>query len=221
MSERNLIRRFGVGIVCLAGSTFLASSAADAAGNGYGPTAPPSAVAAGFTSVVEAQSITPAGGSVTGSYAGETFAITIPARALQQTEEVVITAPDLKTLNVVRNSTAVAGIGVAFISPRTGRKYGEAPSRPVTLTITDAAISGGDTVVSIVGQDQFNAYGAATVAPGRAVITLGGDANIAIVESSHAGGPPPRQGSGHPPGQRSGNPRGPGRDSGHRHSHGH
>ena len=100
MSERNLCRRFSVGIVCLAGTTFLASSAAGAAGNGYGPTAPPSAVIAGFTSVVEAQNITPAGGIITGSYAGESFTITIPPHALHRTQEVVITAPDLRTLNV-------------------------------------------------------------------------------------------------------------------------
>ena len=210
MSERNLCRRFSVGIVCLAGTTFLASSAAGAAGNGYGPTAPPSAVIAGFTSVVEAQNITPAGGIITGSYAGESFTITIPPRALHRTQEVVITAPDLRTLNVGKNSTAVAGIGIAFVNPRSGREYGEALSRPATLTITDTAIAIGDVVVAIVGPYQFRADGAATVAKGSAVITLGGDANFAIVGDKHTQGRPPG----------SGNPRGPGRDPGYQHSSG-
>jgi hypothetical protein len=200
MSERKLSRRFGLSIVCLAGSTFLLSSAAEAAGNGYGPSAPPSAVVAGFTSVVEAQSISPSGGTLSGSYAGESFTITIPPRSLQRIQEVVITAPDLRTLNVGRDSTAVAGLGVAFISPRTGRKYGEALSRPVTLTIADSAISRGDTVISIIGPDQFSIYGASTVAQGRAVIALGGDANLAIAGNSHAGGHLPGQGLGSDPG---------------------
>ena len=67
----------------------------------------------------------------------------------------VVTAPDLGALNVGRGVSAVAGIGVAFINPRTGRKYDGMLNPSVTLTIMDPAIVSGDTVESITGPGQF------------------------------------------------------------------
>jgi hypothetical protein len=191
MLRRSTIRFVGVCTLSTVGSLAVASGSASAAGTGYGPTAPPSAAAAGFTSVIMAENITPAGGTLSDPYGGESFVLTIPPHALHRTKEVVITTPDLGALNVGRGQSAVAGIGVAFINPRTGRKYNGTLSPSVTLTITDPAIENGDTVESITGPGQFSVYRAATVTKGSAVITFDSDPNFAVVANDHAGGHPP------------------------------
>jgi hypothetical protein len=138
-----------------------------------------------------AENISPAGGTLTDPYGGGSFVLTIPPHALHRTKEVVITTPDLGALNVGRGLSAVAGIGVAFINPRTGRKYDGTLSPSVTLTITDPTIVSGDTVESITGPGQFSVYTAATVSKGSAVITFDSDPNFAVVAHDRSGGHPP------------------------------
>lgn len=209
MLRGSLIRFFAICMVSAIGSMAAASPSAFAAGTGYGPTAPPSAAAAGFSSVVMAENITPAGGTLTDPDGGQSFVLTIPPHALRRTKEVVITTPDFGVLNVGRGLSAVAGIGVAFINPRTGRKYDGALSPSVTLTITDPAIASGDTVESITGPGQFSTYSAATVTKGSAVITFDSDPNFAVVANDRTGG--------HPPGPRGGAGRSHRWDSSHGH----
>jgi hypothetical protein len=143
-----------------------------------------------------AENITPAGGTLTDPYNGESFVLTVPPHALRRTKEVVITAPDFGALNVGRGLSAVAGIGVAFINPRTGQKYDGTLSPPVTLTITDPAIASGDMIESIIGPRQLSIYRAATVTKGRAVITFDSDPNFAVVAYDSAGEHPPGPGGG-------------------------
>jgi hypothetical protein len=196
MLRTSPIRLFAICTLSTVGSLVIASGSASAAGTGYGPTAPPSAAAAGFTSVITAENITPAGGTLTGSYGRESFVLTIPPHALRRTKEVVITVPDLGALNVGRNLSAVAGIGVAFINPRTGEKYNGTLSPPVTLAITAPAIARGDMIESITGPGQFDFYRAATVTTWRAVITFDSDPNFAVVGYDRAPGYPPGPGGG-------------------------
>jgi hypothetical protein len=197
MVRRGSIRIVAVFTISVIGSLAVASASAYAFGGGYSPGgAPPSAVAAGFTSVIEAQNITPAGGTLTSSYGGRSFVLTIPPHSLRRTKEVVITVPNLGALNVGRGLTAVAGIGVALLNPRTGRKYDGTLSPPVTLTITDPAIASGDTIESITGPGQFSMYGTATVTNGRAVITFDSDSNFAVVAHDPVGNHPPGPGGG-------------------------
>ena len=193
-------RFVAIAAVAVVSALAVAGGSASAAGNGYGPTAPPSAAAAGFTTVVEAQNVGPAGGTLTGSYGGQSFALTIPRHALPATKEVVITQPDVTTLSVGRGLRAVAGIGVAFINPFTGQKYNGTLSPPVTLTIADPVIAGNDMIESITGPGQFSIYRWATVTKGRVLIVFDADPNFAVVASNGAGGHPPgpRRGPGRP-----------------------
>jgi hypothetical protein len=197
MLRRSPIRLLAICTVGITGSMAVGSASAYAVGGGYTPNgAPPSAVAAGFTSVIEAQNITPAGGTLTSSYGGQSFVLTIPPHSLCRTKEVVITTPVFGALNVGPGLSAVAGIGVAFINPRTGRKYDGTLSPPVTLTITDSAIASGDMVDSITGPGQYSVYTAATVTKGSAVITFDSDPNFAVVAHNPTGGHPPGPGGG-------------------------
>jgi hypothetical protein len=156
-----------------------------AAGSGYGPTAPPpSAVAGGFTSIVTTQTVTSAGGTVTGAAFGATVTVTVPAGSLPNGGQVVLSAGSPGSIDAGSGSTVVADISVVFLDPNTGSKLPGPFSPPITVTISDPSIKAGDSMVIVTAPGQTTTVPGAQVTAGQALVAFTTDPNFAVVQSS-------------------------------------
>ena len=170
--------------LCLGGAT------AFAAGSGYGPSTPPTqATAAGFTSIVTAQSVTSSGGSVAGSANGGTCTVSVPAGALANGGEIVISAGAPASINAGSGITVVVDFSLMVLDPNTGAVLSGAFAKPITVTIGDSAITSTDTVVNVTAPGATTPVTGAQVSQGQAVVSVGSDPNLAVVSTPTPGVP--------------------------------
>ncbi|MDA8062709.1 MAG: hypothetical protein M0T80_09845, partial [Actinomycetota bacterium] len=153
-----------------------------AAGSGYGPPgASSSPSAGGFTKVVASTTAVPAASSLSGSYGGSKFALSIPSGDFTTPTQVTAYAPT--NLSSVRG---VAGIEIVFSNPATGsRLTGTSLLKPITVVLSGAGIVKGD-VVEVYNGTRYVAYtGSYSTSTGSVSITIDADPTFVVV-------PPPR-----------------------------
>lgn len=140
-------------------------------GGGYGfPGFPGSGGGGGgFRNVVAAASVPVTGGSVSGSANGATISVVVSSGVFTKTEEVVISSESPCGLNVGGHDVALAVFGVSSLSPDSGMPNRGPVGSPLSVTITDKAISPGDSVVSVGSGAEI---GGAMVTTGSAVFTI-------------------------------------------------
>ncbi len=157
-------------------------SAAFAAGNGYSPSAaPPSAVAGGFTKIVTSKTIHSGGGELKGSANGATALILVPAGALPNGGQLVLSDGALKSIPVGGLLKVVADFSVVVLNPNNGARLSGPWKPPITVTIHDASIKVGDKVVVVVRPGHVTIISRADVSNGMAVVTFTNDPNFAVV----------------------------------------
>lgn len=162
----------------------LVATPAWAAGSGYGPSSPPSqAIAAGFTAVVTAQTISASGGSVTGTANGATCVVTVPAGAFPNSGEVVISAGAPSSINAGTGKTVVTDFSVIVVDPDTGVLLSGSFASAITVTISHPAITSGDSVVNVTSPGVTSPVGA-QVSQGQAVVSVTSDPNLAVIAGS-------------------------------------
>jgi len=170
----------GAALVAGGGAVALASPAW-AAGSGY---LPPSTftvgnVPGGFSQVVTTQTLTTAGGSLSGTIKGATIAMSVPGGALPADTQVVIYAPtDLQQV-----SGAVAGISIVFLNASTGQPLTGTLGKAASVTITDSSIKSGDIVQEWNGST-YAPYSDASVTSGSATITFTSDPSFVVTPST-------------------------------------
>jgi hypothetical protein len=188
---RTTVRLLGSGL-CAAAGVLLASTAAGAAGTGYGTaTPPPGASSVGFTTVVASQVVGASGGTVQGTESGATATVDVPAGALPSGGEVVLSSGPPSAVAVGGGRTVVVGFSVAVLNQETGQPLTGTFAHPLTLTLTDPAIVPGDTVVILTGPGQLSPVSGATVTNGSAVVAFDSDPNFAVVAGSVSAAPTP------------------------------
>ena len=172
--------------VCAAGIAVLAtvatSPAAFAAGTGYAPTeSAPGGSAAGLPgTVVTSTTISPSGGSVSGTVGGSTVTATIPAGAFADPVQAVLTDAAGSGVVPPNGGTSVVTFGVAFYVNGT-KVTGAFPA--VTITVTSASITAGSTVYLVVGAS-LQAVSGASVTNGSATFSITSDPVVEIAAAS-------------------------------------
>lgn len=163
----------GAGAVALAAG-MLAAPAAWAAGSGYGTGtgAPPSTAPGGFTTVVAAKTVGPAGGTLVASVAAAQVSISVPAGTFSGPVQLVLVGPKA----LVTMPGAVTAFGIQLQSNGTALT---GSFSPVTVTVSDPALAVGDQVEEWNGTS-FVPYSQGTVGTGVATITVTTDPVFAI-----------------------------------------
>lgn len=175
--SRLLPRAATVGaVLALVGLT--GASPAFAAGSGYGPPGPASSTSAGgFTAVVASQTVNSSASTITATFDGEKYEISIPAGDFSTPTQVTVYAPtNLGSIG------GLAGIEVVFSNPATGATLpGTTLNIPIDVVVSSSSISKGD-VVEVFNGSSFVPYtGTYSTSSGSANIEMTSDPTFAVV----------------------------------------
>lgn len=171
---------FVVGIAVAASIT--TTSAAFAAGSGYGPTGPtPGSTVAGLPGpVVTSATIQAGGGTASGAIGGATVTAAIPAGAFPSPTQLVLTNASGSAVAPPGGGASVTTFGVGFYVNGT-KVTGTFPA--VTITETSASIKAGSTVYIVVGTT-LQAVSGAKVTNGSATFSITSDPIIEIATTA-------------------------------------
>lgn len=145
MAIRRIMSALAVGGMAIGLSVLAAPATAFAAGSGYGGAPPAPGGTGAFATVVVAQTIGPAGGSVTAVVDGATVVMTVPAGDFTSSVQAVISAGNLTQLT----NTGISGtpfLAFAAQVDQNGAKLAGPFAHPITITVTDASITSSTTV---------------------------------------------------------------------------
>jgi hypothetical protein len=170
-----------VAVVAVASATLMATGAGAQAAQSYGPPVPvPPGIPGGFFTVVTTVTICPPGGTIGPVRAdGLVVTIRVPAGAFRICHQVTITSPNVAGIGNAGfpGFRAIGGVGV-FIGTN-GVKFRGSFLRPVTLTMSSAAITAASIVVRWNGSSFVRAGGAVTA--GSATVAFQGDPAFAVL----------------------------------------
>lgn len=165
----------------------LASGTAFAAGSGYGPTPPSNGAPGGFTAVTVSKTVPTSGGSVSATVPGGTLAITVPPGAFSTPTDVVVTSPNLASLNSALPSLglgsfhALAGAGVDFLSSSGAPLTGTLP-KPVKVKFSGSSLgAAGERAVELTGPTSATVV-PSVLSPGSVTVSVSSDPNIAVLQ---------------------------------------
>jgi hypothetical protein len=158
------------------------TSTAFAAGNGYGPgSPPPSAVEVGFTKIITTKTLHSGGGKIQGSANGATAVVIVPAGALPNGGQILLSDGAPKNIKVGSKLKVVVDFSVVVLNPNTGARL-SGPWKPaITVIIHDSSIRIGDKVVAVVRPGQVTTISKAVISKNMAKVTFTTDPNFAVV----------------------------------------
>jgi hypothetical protein len=174
----------GAAIGVAAAASVLGTATAFAAGSGYTPsggTGTPAGVPGGFTSVLTTGTVQPSGGTVTGSDNGDTVTVTVPAGALTQPAQVVLTAGDVSQIGSAGQAGKDAVVAVGISVMVNGAKFTGTFPTPITVTIAGNFASGDEVVVYDPSTAGWSPVPGATIANGTATFEITSDPDVAVL----------------------------------------
>jgi hypothetical protein len=179
----------GAAIGVAAAASVLGTATAFAAGSGYTPsggtgTGAPAGVPGGFTSVLTTGTVQPSGGTVTGSDNGDTVTVTVPAGALTQAAQVVLTAGDVSQIGSAGQAGKDAVVAVGISVMVNGTKFTGTFPTPITVTIAGNFASGDEVVVYDPSTAGWSPVPGATIANGTATFEITSDPDVAVLAST-------------------------------------
>ncbi len=184
--QRRVLQAGAAAGVAVAASV-LGTATAFAAGSGYTPaggSASPAGVPGGFTSVLTTGTVQPSGGTVTGSDNGDTVTVTVPAGALTQAAQVVVTAGNVTQIGGAGQvgKDAVVAVGISVMV--NGTKFTGTFPKPITVTISGNFAAGDQVVVYDPSTGGWSPVPGATIANGTATFQITSDPDVAVLAST-------------------------------------
>ncbi|MDA8275227.1 MAG: hypothetical protein M0029_07580 [Actinomycetota bacterium] len=184
---RKRLFQAGAAVGVAAAASVLGTATAFAAGSGYTPsgaTATPAGVPGGFTSVLTTGTVQPSGGTVTGSENGDTITVTVPAGALTQTAQVVLTAGNVSQIGSAGQAGKDAVVAVGISVMENGSKFTGTFAKPITVTIAGNFAAGDEVVVYDPTTGGWSPVAGATIANGTATFEFTSDPDFAVLAST-------------------------------------
>lgn len=182
---KQILARFAAAASVAAGVMGIASGTAYAAGGGYGPGSGPTPSApSGYSQTIASQQVGSSGGTVSGTYGGQSFSVRFPAGSLSSNEQITLFA-------MTGNPTSgkdVAGVDVAITDPTTGAKFTGTFSPSATLTIQSSSIASGDVVEEMTSGAAGFTTVPGTVVNGMVTLQFSTDPAFAVQAGSPSSG---------------------------------
>jgi hypothetical protein len=183
MPRRTLFRTTSAKVlgVAAAGCVVLGVSAATALAVVPGAGGPPN-VPGGFVTPVASATVSASGGTVTGEVNGDHVTVTVPAGAVAEPVDVMLTAGSPSEIgNVgVNGASAVLALGVHVTSQATGNTFTAAFAKPATVTVS-GSFNASDTVMQYnVSATRWELLSGAVVTTSQVHFNVPGVVDVAI-----------------------------------------
>ena len=176
-----------VGAAAIALTLTAGASAAFAAGSGYGSGTPGAPGQTGnYSGVASVQTVPASGGTVTATVDGATVSVTVPAGYFTAPVQIVF----LSATNPTGGYTGTVELAFGVQVDQNGTKLSASFTYPITVTVTDPAITAGSTVTYLSGTS-FVAASGWTTSAGQATGSFSVDIDYLITA-------PPAASSGSP-----------------------
>lgn len=182
-------RKMAIALTVMAGGLTCGASSAFAAGGGYGPVPPATGAPGGFTAVVSSRIIGPSGGTISTESGGISITVTVPAGALDATDDLVIskgdpaaTTPSLAGLGY-GNYKAVADFGINLLDSN-GAKLSGPFNKSVIVAFNGPGLGArGEQVIELTGPDSAKAVPFA-LGSGSVTVSISSDPDLAILAAT-------------------------------------